>query len=86
MTLKTFFIYNRFDDGLKFGSVDYDVSHLNDKYLNSAEIDEGESDELTELSAKATWYPSIHHWALEIRRLTLEQETQFRFIECGFIP
>ena len=83
--MKTFFIWNMFGegDGLKYGSVDYDASSLDKKYVNDSATTGGEEEELDELQARCTWYPSLSAWAEQI---LIDADDQTVFIETGFFP
>lgn len=82
--MKTFFIFNQFDDGLKYGVVDYDASHLQGKYINSAETNDAEVEELNELQENAHWCIDLSDFLEEYYKDS--RATVVCAIECGFFP
>jgi hypothetical protein len=81
--MKTFFIWNQFEEGLEFGVVDYNAGHLNSKFINFADTSDSETDELNELHEKATWFDDLSDWMEAFREFSSDS-SGYRVIECGF--
>lgn len=83
--MRTYFIFNQFEEGLKFGHVDYEASHLDEKYINDSGTSDVEQDELNELQEKAVWAPSLSAWVEEIAEFGAKS-SEYKIITVGFFP
>lgn len=81
----TYFIWNGFEEGLKYGRVGYDAGHLDNKYINSSGTTDGEQEELTELYQAAVWIPSLSDWVEEIAEYGMKS-SEYKIIETGLFP
>lgn len=83
--MKTYFIFNQFEEGLKFGHVDYDASKLDEKYINDSGTSDEEQDELNDLQEGAVWYETLSDWVEEIAEFGAKS-SEYKIITVGFFP
>jgi hypothetical protein len=73
--MKTVVIFDQCGEcELRFGVFDGDLSHLHNKYINTTEISDEDSDDISELNCNLDTFP------------TEEVKNGAKVIVCGFIP
>jgi len=82
--MKTYFIWNSFDDGLKYYMAVGDGSRFDNQYINSVDISDEDTEEMGLMSEGATEFASLEDWVDAIRAET--SRADYCVIECGFIP